>query len=173
MSISGDFIMKFALFFILSLFFVSQQTMAITQKIKIESGIFLNFNDKKWNYQYVKALNLITPHIFESKVTKELKVIIQKETHSEPVADKKKLVSEKCLAANKFYQNSKQGFAKSIQIKNKEVCLIEMADKDQKKFQIVYPVRFSKNSYDLISFAWKGSNEDTLKEVSQLVGDNL
>lgn len=160
----------FALFFCL---FISQTLKAEIVKINLEPGIFLKVNSAEWTYQYIKALSSVTPHIVESKTNKDLKVIVQKETHAEAVANKKLLVVEKCKAANKFYQESKQGSAKNIQIKNKDVCLIQMTKNDQNNFQIIYPVRFSKNTYDLMSFGWKGKGESSISEVSRLVGDNL
>lgn len=143
-------------------------------KINIDSGLYLKVNSDQWNYQYVKAMKAITPHIVESKSRKDLKVIIQKETHTDHVGDKKTFVAEKCKVANKFYQDSKQGSAKSMQIKNTDVCLIKMSkSNNEDSFQIIYPVKFTKNAYELMSFAWKVKGRSALEEVSKLVGDNL
>jgi len=143
-------------------------------KINIDSGLYLKVNSDQWNYQYVKAMKAITPHIVESKNRKDLKVIIQKETHTDQVRNKKTFVAEKCKAANQFYQDSKQGSAKSIQIKNTDVCLIKMSrNNSEDSFQIIYPVKFNKNAYELMSFAWKVKGSSALDEVSKLVGDNL
>lgn len=143
-------------------------------KINIDSGLYLKVNSDQWNYQYVKAMKAITPHIVENKSRKDLKVIVQKETHTDGVGDKKTFVAEKCKAANKFYQDSKQGSAKDIKIKGTDVCLIHMPKANSEdSFQIIYPVRFSKNSYELMSFAWKEKGKSALDEVSKLVGDNL
>lgn len=143
------------------------------QSVKLESGLKLNFDDRSWNYQYIKALSTVTPHILENKKDKSLRVIIQKETHNEVVKDKKSLVVKKCEEANKFYRDSKQGSAKSLQIKNTSVCLIEHNKREKKSYQIIYPKYFSKNSYDLMSFAWQASDDKNLSEVTQLVGENL
>ncbi|NOT77624.1 MAG: hypothetical protein HOP07_01325 [Bacteriovoracaceae bacterium] len=143
------------------------------QSVKLGSDLKLNFDDTSWNYQYVKVLSTVTPHILENKKDKNLRVIIQKETHSEMVKDKKTLVTKKCEEANKFYRDSKQGSAKSIQIKNTSVCFIENNKKDKNSYQIIYPKHFSKSTYDLMSFAWQASDDKNLKEVSLLVGENL
>ena len=85
---------------------ISPLTKAEIVKINLEPGIYLKMNSKEWTYQYIKAFSSITPHIVESNTNKNLKVIIQKETHAEVVKDQNKLVVEKCKAANLFYQNS-------------------------------------------------------------------
>ena len=164
--------MKFS-FIIFSLFFYSTIVLAEIQNVKIEPGIQLKFNDNDWKYQYVKELSSVTPHFLESKLDKDFKVIIQKETHSESFIDKKNLITQRCAEANKFYQDSKQGFAKSIQIKNKSVCFIQLKRADKNSYQIVYPARFNKNSYDLLSYAWQDVSDKKLEKVSKLVGENL
>lgn len=159
--------------FLFALVLLSQNLFAGIQSVKLESNLKLKFDDSVWRYQYVKALSSVTPHILENKNQKDLKVIIQKETHSESVKDRKTLVAKKCEEANKFYRSSNQGSAKSLQIKNKTVCLIEQMKPGKSSYQIIYPVHFSKNTYDLMSFAWHGTDEKNLKEVTQLVGENL
>jgi hypothetical protein len=168
-TLAGE-IMKFI---ILCLLIFSTLAMADVQSVKFEKGIQLKFNDKEWKYQYVKALSIVTPHLFENISNKDLKVIVQKETHADKVGDKKTFIENKCKDANKFYQNSKQGSAKSLQIKDKEVCFITMNKKDKNSYQIVYPIQFNKDSYELISFAWNDGDEKYLQSVSGLVGDNL
>lgn len=160
--------------FIILLFSIfSTLAMADVQSVKIEKGIQLKFNDKDWKYQYVKALSMVTPHLFENTSHKDLKVIVQKETHSDRVADKKTFIENKCKDANKFYQDSKQGSAKSLQVKNKQVCFITMNKKEKNTYQIVYPAKFNKDTYELLSFAWNDGDEKYLQNVSELVGDNL
>lgn len=158
---------------ILVALFLSQNLMAGIQSVKLDADLKLRFDDASWNYQYIKVLSTVTPHILENKKDKNLRVIIQKETHSEVVKDKKKLVVKKCEEANSFYRGSGQGSAKSIQIKNTAVCLIEHNRKDKNSYQIIYPKHFSKNTYDLMSFAWQAEDNKSLAEVSQLVGENL
>lgn len=154
-------------------FLLVSTAFADIQSVKLESDLKLNFDDTSWNYHYVKVLSTVTPHILENKKDKNLRVIIQKETHSEIVKDKKSLVTNKCEEVNKFYRDSKQGSAKSIQIKNTSVCYIEHNKKDKNSYQIIYPKQFSKSTYDLMSFAWQAIDDKGLKEVSLLVGENL
>ncbi len=140
--------------------------------VKYEQGLSQKFSDQNWQYQYIKELRSITPHIFENKKDKELKVVVQKETHQESHYKKQSLVSDKCAAANKFYKESMQGSAQNMKIKGQDVCLIKMVKKDKNSYQIIYPVHFAKGSYDLISFAWYG-DEGKLEAVKELVGENL
>lgn len=162
--------MKFTILFF---FLFSNFVMAEIQSVKFEKGIKLKFTDTQWKYQYVKALSAVTPHIFENVSHRDLKVIVQKETHADKIGDKKTFIQNKCQDANKFYQDSKQGTAKSLQIKDKQVCFITINKKDKNSYQIVYPIKFNSDTYELISFAWNDADAKYLKNVSGLVGDNL
>jgi len=57
------------------------------QSVKLESDLKLNLDNASWNYRYVKVLSTVMPHILENKKDKNLRVIIQKETHNEMVKD--------------------------------------------------------------------------------------
>jgi hypothetical protein len=155
------------------LLFNSFELVAGIESVKLEKGIHLKFDNANWDYQYIKMFSSITPHVLESKIEKGLKVIVQKETHGLEKSNQKSLIEEKCSAANKFYQDAKQGSAKTIEIKNQKVCFIQLAKQEKNTYQIMYPVNFSKSSYDLISFAWNDVDEKNLKAVSSLVGENL
>lgn len=160
--------------FLIALFLVSSsEIMAGVETVKLEKGITLKFDNTNWVYQYIKVMSSITPHILENKIEKDLKVIVQKETHAMDSKTTKSLIEEKCTSANKFYQESNQGSAKIIEIKNKKVCFILLTKKENNTYQILYPVNFSNASYDLLSFAWNARDEKDLKTVSALVGENL
>ena len=85
--------------------FLSFSVYAEIRQIKIDPSLQIKFEDKEWNYQYIKALSSITPHIFESKTKSEIRVVIQKETHTD-VNSGINLVQKRCGETNKFYKSS-------------------------------------------------------------------
>lgn len=155
------------------MYFFSISAQAEIRKIKIDPKLQIKFNDKEWNYQFIQVLSTISPHIFESKTNSEVKVVIQKETHTDASSNKNNLVQKKCEEADKFYKQTGQGFAKNIKIKTQNVCLIQFAKSEKTNYQIIYPVQFNKSGYELLSFAWQSKNSETVKEVSSLVSENL
>lgn len=159
--------------FILFACFFSFSAYAKIRQIKIDPGLQIKFEDKEWNYHYIKALSSITPHIFESKSKNEIKVVIQKEAHTDSGFGNSNLVQKKCGEADNFYRNSKQGSAKSFKIKNSTVCLIQFIKSDKNNYQIIYPIHFHKSGYELLSFAWQSKDTNSVDEVSSLVRENL
>ena len=160
-------------FFLITYIF-SISTHAEIKKIKIDPGIQIKFDDKNWNYQYIKILSNISPYIFESKSKNDIKVIVQKETHADNSGYKNQnLVQKKCLEADAFYKNSGNGSAKSMKIKNSDVCLIQITKSEKMSFQIIYPIQFNKSTYDLLSFSWQSKDLNSVEVVSSLVRENL
>jgi hypothetical protein len=155
------------------LFGLSSASFAEVKTIKFDENFHIKFQSDIWNYHYIKAMNAITPHIFEYKDNKDLKVIVQKETHLDKNPKNIRLVEEKCLEAQKSYQDTKTGTAKTIKIKNKNVCLIQLEKIGRNNYQIIFPIHFTANSYDLVSFSWSDNDDGKLKLVNQLVGENL
>lgn len=163
--------MKWQWFFLGCFFSISAS--AEIANVKLDSGFNVKYNKAKWAYQYIKVLSTVSPHVFEYRAHNDLKVIIQNETHSESVKNKTKLVNTKCDEANKFYSAQKIGSARKLEIKGKTVCFIEQKKAEKNVYQIIYPAQFSKNSYNVISFAWQAKDDKSLPEVTELVGESL
>ncbi len=149
--------------------FTSMSLFADIKTVNIDKKFEIKYESTSWNYHFLKIFNGITPHVLEHRDHNKLKVIIQKETHLGVVSS----VEKKCVESGKFYEQSNHGKTKTLFIKNKPVCFIELVKNQKKNFQIIYPISFEKTSYDLISFSWVDEGADNLKKVELLVSENL
>lgn len=140
-------------------------------QVKIDANWKIKYNQNEWSYLFLKPAAPISSNIFENKKDK-FKLVLQKEAHIDETQSKN-LIEEKCQEANKYYSN-KNGSAKLELIKNTKFCFIEYKNLNGTiSRQFVTPENLNSRAYDLYSYAWLSSNEQSKDQVIKFIERNL
>ena len=139
-------------------------TAAQLTNLKIDSKWRIKYDAKEWSYIYLKPMAGISANVFENKKEK-IKVILQRETHSDNVANSQNLIASKCAEAHNYYAKNFSGSAEVVVIANKKICYIQYKNvSGNLSHQFVYPEPSVSKNYDLYSYAWNSEDQKS-KEV--------